>query len=74
MFAFSRCLAQANNSAFKICEDPAVKTIPTGQVLEYYDVNWSYWQYILPLLVFIVVFRTLGYITLRYFRKPLLTV
>ncbi|XP_053388382.1 uncharacterized protein LOC123536199 [Mercenaria mercenaria] len=64
------CLLPAENSAFTICQSANVTEIPSNQILQYYDVTWSYWQYILPLLLFTIIFRALGYFTLRYFRKP----
>ncbi|XP_052269377.1 uncharacterized protein LOC127870861 isoform X3 [Dreissena polymorpha] len=65
-----KCSSSSNSSVFLVCQETNVTSIPSHMVLEYYDITWSYWQYILPLLLFTVIFRVLGYITLRYFRKP----
>lgn len=65
-----QCAIPAERSAFTVCHKANTTVIHSEQVLQYYSVTWSYWQYILPLILFTAIFRTLGYITLRYFRKP----
>jgi hypothetical protein len=50
-------------------EDNAT-TIPSELVLDYYDIRLDYWQYFMPLFVFIIVFRSLSYITLKFVQKP----
>ncbi|KAL5007552.1 hypothetical protein ScPMuIL_016358 [Solemya velum] len=57
-------------SSFQSCRDPNSDQLIDGdEVLSFYNINWSYWQYLLPLFAFIIVFRILGYLILRY-RKP----
>lgn len=65
-----QCMKDVNSTAFTVCKEANQTHIPSGEVLQYYDISWSYWQYILPLIAFALIFRTLGYITLRFFRKP----
>ncbi|KAL3841325.1 hypothetical protein ACJMK2_019487 [Sinanodonta woodiana] len=67
-----QCASNRNSSVFLSCREPNITshTIPSKEVLQYYNVTWNYWQYILPLLFFTIIFRTLGYIVLRFFRKP----
>lgn len=65
-----KCLSPKESSAFTVCQTPNTTEIPSNQILEYYDIGWPYWEYILPLVFFAFLFRTLGYLTLRYYRKP----
>lgn len=64
------CLSPSSSSIFTVCQRDNTTVIPSEQILHYYHITWPYWQYIIPLLVFTVLFRILGYVTLRFFRKP----
>ena len=64
------CSIDHNFTAFTICREDNTTTIPSELVLDYYDIRLDYWQYFMPLFVFIIVFRSLSYITLRFVQKP----
>ena len=66
----NRCMKDTNSTAFTVCKEANQTDIPSSEILQYYDISWTYWQYILPLIAFAFIFRILGYITLRFFRKP----
>ncbi|XP_076116252.1 uncharacterized protein LOC143083788 isoform X1 [Mytilus galloprovincialis] len=65
-----RCSSQLNSTVFPICREANATMIPSEILLEYYGIRWNYWQYLLPLLAIIVVFRSLCYIILRYVHRP----
>lgn len=65
LFIFSRCSQQ---SKFKICEKHT--EIPIAAILDAQGPHLPLWANTLVLLAFLVVFRFLGYIVLRYFRSP----
>lgn len=60
-----RCGAQ---SKFSICDHEDY--IPVSAILEAQGASLPLWANTLVLLVFLFVFRVLGYIVLRYFRRP----
>nr|XP_022337318.1 ABC transporter G family member 22-like [Crassostrea virginica]XP_022337410.1 ABC transporter G family member 22-like [Crassostrea virginica] len=64
------CSQAGNNSAYPICHTDNVTLIPSHQVLDHYQVSWDFWQYLLPLFAFILLFRALGYFWLRFVQKP----
>ncbi|KAK3103489.1 hypothetical protein FSP39_019592 [Pinctada imbricata] len=66
-----QCAVQTSisESQFYSCANNATH-IPSAEVLQHYGITWSYWQYICPLFIFIVVFRLAGYLTLRFIQKP----
>ncbi|XP_048779668.2 uncharacterized protein LOC125683024 [Ostrea edulis] len=63
------CHKVGNGSAYPICYLDNTTQIPSHQVLEHYQITWEFWQYLLPLIGIIVLFRTLGYIWLRFVQK-----
>ncbi|XP_033751581.1 ABC transporter G family member 14-like isoform X3 [Pecten maximus] len=64
------CSENRNASVFVGCRNPNTTSVPSHLALEYFDVTWDFWQYFLFLFVFIVFFRILGYIILRFVNKP----
>ena len=64
------CSIDHNFTTFTICREDNATTIPSELVLDYYDIRLDYWQYFMPLFLFIIVFRSLSYITLRFVQKP----
>ncbi|XP_062591621.1 uncharacterized protein LOC134253128, partial [Saccostrea cucullata] len=64
------CYRGGNGSAYPVCHVANTTKIPSHQVLEHYDITWEFWQYLLPLFGFAIVFRSLGYIWLRFVQKP----
>ncbi|XP_018333168.1 ABC transporter G family member 14 isoform X2 [Agrilus planipennis] len=62
-----RCAAQ---SKFEVCGKSNVSHIPTDAILEAQGSYLPLWANTLVLLVFLLVFRVLGYVVLRYFRTP----
>lgn len=71
-FSFKhRCSGQnGSRSAYPVCHVDNNTMIPSPQVLEHHQISWEFWQYMLPLFGYIVVFRCLGYIWLRFVQKP----
>ncbi|XP_061166801.1 uncharacterized protein LOC133175708 [Saccostrea echinata] len=63
------CLQGGNGSAYPVCYVANSTQIPSHQVLEHYKITWEFWQYLLPLIGFIIVFQSLGYIWLRFVQK-----
>lgn len=59
-----------SGSAYPVCHVDNNTLIPSPQVLEHHQITWEFWQYLLPLFGYIVVFRSLGYIWLRFVQKP----
>lgn len=59
-----------SRSAYPVCHVDNNTMIPSPQVLEHHQISWEFWQYMLPLFGYIVVFRCLGYIWLRFVQKP----
>ncbi|XP_012938369.1 ABC transporter G family member 21 [Aplysia californica] len=64
------CSDTANASHFTSCKGANHSQIETSEILDYYDVKWSFASYFLPLFVFIFVMRTVGYIILRFVHRP----
>lgn len=60
-----RCAAQ---SKFEVCSNSTY--IPVSVILEQQGANLPLWANTLVLLFFLVIFRVLGYVVLRYFRQP----
>ncbi|XP_053384355.1 uncharacterized protein LOC123537135 [Mercenaria mercenaria] len=56
-------LSPSNNTA-------SLPTIPSQEVLLYYGIDQPFWHYFLPLFAFLIVFRILGYVLLRFYQKP----
>lgn len=67
MFLFSSCDAQ---SKFAICTEGGSKVIPVEAILAEQGCTAPLWVNTLVLLGFLVVFRVLGYLVLRYIRCP----
>ncbi|KAK3101924.1 hypothetical protein FSP39_007394 [Pinctada imbricata] len=66
-----QCASILNSSAFLACnEGNQTLEVSSDLVLDYLQVRWEYWQYLLPLISFIIVFRFLGYAVLRFYEKP----
>nr|XP_022290386.1 ABC transporter G family member 22-like [Crassostrea virginica]XP_022290391.1 ABC transporter G family member 22-like [Crassostrea virginica]XP_022290399.1 ABC transporter G family member 22-like [Crassostrea virginica] len=67
-----RCALRTDvtESQFGTCLHGNSTSIPSNEVLHFYGIHWPYWTYILPLFVFIFVFRVGGYFMLRYRQKP----
>uniref|UniRef100_A0A8W8NKP4 Uncharacterized protein n=1 Tax=Magallana gigas TaxID=29159 RepID=A0A8W8NKP4_MAGGI len=66
-----RCSSQnGSRSAYPVCHVDNNTMIPSPQVLEHHQISWEFWQYMLPLFGYIVVFRCLGYTWLRFVQKP----
>ncbi|XP_034253270.1 ABC transporter G family member 21 isoform X3 [Thrips palmi] len=61
-----RCAAQ---SKFEVCSK-VNGTIPVDVIMEQQGATLSLWANTLVLLFFLVIFRVLGYVVLRYFRQP----
>lgn len=59
-----------SESQFSSCLHHNATSIPSHEVLQFFGINWTFWQYLLPLFVFIVVFRVAGYFVLRYVQRP----
>jgi hypothetical protein len=55
---FCSCSIDHHFTAFTICREDNATTIPSELVLDYYDIRLDYWQYFMPLFVFIIVFRS----------------
>ncbi|XP_076115530.1 uncharacterized protein LOC143083181 [Mytilus galloprovincialis] len=67
------CAAPSNNisgSHFTTCLQSNSTMIPSEDILKYYNIDWEYWQYLMPLFIYIVVFRIAGYLVLRFIQKP----
>ncbi|KAG8297731.1 hypothetical protein J6590_030242 [Homalodisca vitripennis] len=58
----------AQQSKFDVCEE--TEHIPVSAILETQGVSLPLWANTLVLLGFLLVFRLLGYVVLRYFRRP----
>ncbi|KAJ8973758.1 hypothetical protein NQ317_006648, partial [Molorchus minor] len=58
----------ADQSKFKICAES--DHIPVSSILEAQGVYLPFWANTVVLLAFLLVFRTLGYVVLRYFKSP----
>ncbi|XP_058807464.1 uncharacterized protein LOC131673466 [Phymastichus coffea] len=58
----------AHTSKFADCKDSA--TIPVSAILDSQGGSLPFWANTLVLLAFLVVFRTMGYLVLRYYRVP----
>ena len=67
-----RCAISTNTtqSNFETCQQVNGTTIPSQEVLEYYGIDQPFWHYFLPLFAFLIVFRVLGYLLLRFYQKP----
>ncbi|KAF4518901.1 hypothetical protein B566_EDAN006739 [Ephemera danica] len=59
----------AQQSKFDVCTN-TTQYIPVETILEAQGANLPLWANTLVLLVFLLVFRVLGYVVLRYFRRP----
>ncbi|XP_060070020.1 uncharacterized protein LOC132550041 [Ylistrum balloti] len=64
------CSENRNTSIFVGCRNPNTTSVPSHLALEYFDVTWDFWQYFLQLFTFILFFRILGYLMLRFVNKP----
>jgi len=62
-----RCAVQ---SKFDICTTNSSSHIPVSAILEAQGASLPLWANTLVLLLFLLIFRILGYIVLRYFRRP----
>lgn len=58
----------AVQSKFEVCANST--DIPVSVILERQGANLPLWANTLVLLFFLVIFRVLGYVVLRYFRQP----
>ncbi|XP_063242998.1 uncharacterized protein LOC134542563 isoform X2 [Bacillus rossius redtenbacheri] len=58
------------HTKFKACENKTVTNIPIVDILEAQGISLPLWANTLVLIVFLLIFRILGYIVLRYFRRP----
>lgn len=58
----------APQSKFEVCKNSSY--IPVSAILEQEGASLPLWANTLVLLLFLVIFRLLGYIVLRYFRRP----
>ncbi|CAB3380406.1 Hypothetical predicted protein [Cloeon dipterum] len=58
----------APQSKFEICANQT--SIPVEEILKVQGANLPLWANTLVLLLFLLVFRVLGYVVLRYFRRP----
>lgn len=65
---FEICYRCATQSKFKICTES--EHIPISAILEAQGSYLPLWANTLVLLGFLLVFRILGYIVLRYFKAP----
>ncbi|XP_021345189.1 ABC transporter G family member 9-like [Mizuhopecten yessoensis] len=65
-----QCSSNRNMSIFVGCQDPNTTSVPSHLALEYFDVTWDFWQYFIQLFTFIIFFRILGYLMLRFVNKP----
>lgn len=57
-------------SKFDVCTTNSSSHIPVSAILEAQGVSLPLWANTLVLLLFLLIFRILGYIVLRYFRRP----
>ncbi|KAK7480392.1 hypothetical protein BaRGS_00028311 [Batillaria attramentaria] len=64
------CAASANASHFSQCLQPNVTSVSSQDVLKFYHVDLQFWEYFMPLFIFIVVFRLAGYLVLRFIYRP----
>ncbi|XP_021919485.1 ABC transporter G family member 9 isoform X3 [Zootermopsis nevadensis] len=62
-----KCAVQ---SKFDVCTTNSSSHIPVSAILEAQGVSLPLWANTLVLLLFLLIFRILGYIVLRYFRRP----
>nr|XP_022916443.1 ABC transporter G family member 14 isoform X1 [Onthophagus taurus] len=60
----------AQQSKFEICNKNSQSFIPVGDILEAQGSHLPFWANSLVLLAFLIIFRLLGYVVLRYFRSP----
>uniref|UniRef100_A0A1B6D6J3 ABC transporter domain-containing protein n=1 Tax=Clastoptera arizonana TaxID=38151 RepID=A0A1B6D6J3_9HEMI len=60
----------ATQSKFEVCTNSNSSYIPVTAILEAQGASFPLWANTLVLLLFLLVFRTLGYVVLRYFRRP----
>jgi hypothetical protein len=60
----------AEASQFKECLQPNVTHVASAEVLKFYEIEWTFWEYLLPLFIFIFVFRLAGYLVLRFVFRP----
>lgn len=65
---FRFCSRCAEQSKFKICTRSS--HIPVSSILEAQGTYLPLWANTIVLLAFLLVFRILGYIVLRYFKAP----
>lgn len=65
------CSCAEKNSRFDACVNGTTRTIPPDAILAASGgTGFPLWANTLLLLVFLFVFRALGYMVLRYFRRP----
>ncbi|XP_075234120.1 ABC transporter G family member E23 isoform X2 [Lycorma delicatula] len=67
-FSEGERISCAPQSKFDVCRNSS--HIPVSTILETQGASLPLWINTLVLLVFLFIFRVLGYIVLRYFRKP----
>nr|AIN44120.1 ATP-binding cassette sub-family G member 22-like protein [Laodelphax striatellus] len=60
----------APQSKFDVCLNNSTTHIPVASILEVQGASLPLWANTLVLLLFLLIFRVLGYIVLRYFRRP----
>lgn len=60
----------ATQSKFDVCTTNSSSHIPVSAILEAQGASLPLWANTLVLLLFLLIFRILGYIVLRYFRRP----
>lgn len=57
-------------SHFAACLHSNSTVIQSNEILQYYSIDWQFWQYLLPLFIYIILFRVAGYLVLRFIQKP----
>ncbi|XP_076471095.1 uncharacterized protein LOC143301001 isoform X2 [Babylonia areolata] len=65
-----QCAASPNASQFPQCLQPNVTHVSSQDVLGFYHMDLTFWQYLLPLFLFILVGRLAGYLVLRFIFRP----
>ncbi|XP_022247269.1 ABC transporter G family member 14-like [Limulus polyphemus] len=63
-----RCAS--HNSQFEACRHGNSSVIPVEDIIEHQGISLPLWANTMILLIFLCVFRLMGYLILRYIRKP----